>query len=91
FEQPYMTDESPDASLLDLESADVRASYELYRSEIELTRKAVSLRGLDEIWEKDGEPQGNLRAMYAHLIEEYARHSGHADLIRECIDGKTGT
>jgi Protein of unknown function (DUF664) len=27
---------------------------------------------------------------YLHLIEEYARHNGHADLIRELIDGVTG-
>jgi len=91
FEPPYMTEESPDASIFDIESADARADYELYRTEIELTRKAVSLRGLEEIWEKDGQPSGNLRAMYVHLIEEYARHSGHADLIRERIDGKVGT
>jgi hypothetical protein len=25
-----------------------------------------------------------------HMIEEYARHCGHADLLRECIDGRTG-
>jgi len=25
-----------------------------------------------------------------HLIEEYARHAGHADLLRECIDGRVG-
>jgi uncharacterized damage-inducible protein DinB len=32
----------------------------------------------------------NLRWIYVHMIEEYARHNGHADLIRECIDGSTG-
>lgn len=31
-----------------------------------------------------------LRVVLAHLIEEYARHCGHADLLRECIDGRTG-
>ena len=25
-----------------------------------------------------------------HMVEEYARHCGHADLLRECIDGRTG-
>ncbi|MFI9588441.1 DUF664 domain-containing protein, partial [Streptomyces sp. NPDC052236] len=33
----------------------------------------------------------SLRWIYVHLIEEYARHNGHADLIRERIDGTTGT
>jgi uncharacterized damage-inducible protein DinB len=32
----------------------------------------------------------NLREVLVHLIEEYARHCGHADLLRECIDGETG-
>ena len=31
-----------------------------------------------------------LRDILVHMIEEYARHCGHADLLRECIDGRTG-
>jgi len=31
-----------------------------------------------------------LRDVLVHLIEEYARHCGHADLLRECIDGRVG-
>ncbi len=32
----------------------------------------------------------DLRWIYLHLIEEYARHNGHADLLRERIDGAVG-
>jgi len=32
----------------------------------------------------------SLRWIMVHMIEEYARHNGHADLLRECIDGATG-
>ena len=32
----------------------------------------------------------DLRWVYVHMIEEYARHNGHADLLRERIDGATG-
>jgi len=32
----------------------------------------------------------SLRWVLAHMIEEYARHNGHADLLRERIDGATG-
>ena len=32
----------------------------------------------------------SLRWVFVHMIEEYARHNGHADLLRECIDGVTG-
>ena len=31
-----------------------------------------------------------VRDVLVHLVEEYARHVGHADLLRECIDGRTG-
>ncbi len=39
------------------------------------------------------EPQNgplSLREILVHVIEEYARHNGHADLLRECIDGRVG-
>ncbi len=32
----------------------------------------------------------SLRWMVCHMIEEYARHNGHADLLRESVDGLTG-
>jgi hypothetical protein len=32
----------------------------------------------------------SVRWVYLHMIEEYARHNGHADLLRERIDGATG-
>ena len=32
----------------------------------------------------------SLRWIYLHMIEEYARHNGHADLIRELLDGAVG-
>jgi uncharacterized damage-inducible protein DinB len=38
---------------------------------------------------RDGE-QVSVRDMVVHMVEEYARHCGHADLLRECIDGRTG-
>ena len=31
-----------------------------------------------------------VRAILVHMVEEYARHLGHAELLRECIDGRTG-
>jgi uncharacterized damage-inducible protein DinB len=39
-------------------------------------------------WDDDSRP--TLRWILVHMIEEYARHNGHADLIREQIDGRTG-
>jgi hypothetical protein len=37
-----------------------------------------------------GQGRVSLRWVLVHMIEEYARHNGHADLIRESIDGQTG-
>ena len=37
-----------------------------------------------------GEDEVSIRDVLVHVIEEYARHAGHADLLRECIDGRTG-
>ena len=34
--------------------------------------------------------EASVRDILIHMIEEYARHCGHADLLRECIDGRTG-
>ncbi len=39
-------------------------------------------------WDGQGHP--SLRWVIVHMIEEYARHNGHADLIRQSIDGQTG-
>jgi uncharacterized damage-inducible protein DinB len=48
--------------------------------------------GLDQLAKKtwpDGQAP-SLRWIVVHMIEEYARHNGHADLLREAIDGETG-
>ena len=52
------------------------------------TAAAPSLDNLSALPNQDGE-HWNLRWILIHMIEEYARHCGHADLIREAIDGDT--
>ena len=47
----------------------------------------------DTDWDRligEGDDQYEVRDIMVHLVEEYARHVGHADLLRECIDGRTG-
>jgi uncharacterized damage-inducible protein DinB len=51
------------------------------------------LDGLTDLGAAVLTPQGeetSVRDVLIHMIEEYARHCGHADLLRECIDGRTG-
>jgi len=53
--------------------------------------EALSVGDLDQ-QVRDSRPgdSPNLRWVIGHMIEEYARHNGHADLLRESVDGKTG-
>jgi uncharacterized damage-inducible protein DinB len=58
----------------------------------ELVDEALPDGGLGQLARRigrDGE-QPSLRWIVCHMIEEYARHNGHADLIRESVDGETG-
>jgi uncharacterized damage-inducible protein DinB len=50
--------------------------------------EAAALAEAHPAW--GGQGRVSLRWVLAHMIEEYARHNGHADLIRESIDGETG-
>ena len=45
--------------------------------------------GLDDTGVRDGRPC-SLCWVYVHMIEEYSRHNGHADLLRELVDGTVG-
>jgi len=50
------------------------------------------LAGLDDLGATLGHHDEDIevRDVLVHMVEEYARHVGHADLLRECIDGRTG-
>ena len=57
----------------------MRAALEGDRAALDATHPA---------WGGQGHP--SLRWVLVHMIEEYARHNGHADLLREAVDGATG-
>jgi hypothetical protein len=59
-----------------------------YREQVEESRKLVAAADLDAPCAM--QPDRNLRWVLLHHIEEVARHAGHADIIRETIDGSTG-
>ncbi|MGI8492656.1 MAG: DUF664 domain-containing protein [Acidimicrobiales bacterium] len=86
----------PDAVGLDfdaLEDADAAADLATFESECEAARRAVAGIELDTVVPSRGdhpERERDVRWIYIHMIEEYARHNGHADLLREAIDGATG-
>lgn len=70
-------------------------AYAVWQAEIARARELAAARSLDDLSAgprrdaSTGE-RFSLRWIYTHMIEEYARHNGHADLIREAIDGVTG-
>ena len=73
------------------ETAPARAAadYARFTEEWRLADAAAANAPLDATFTHDGETM-SLRLIYLHMIEEYARHLGHADLIRERVDGTTG-
>ena len=69
----------------------------LWASRVDASRQVVAAAleagdsALDDThsaWDGQGRP--SLRWVLVHMIEEYARHNGHADLLRESVDGETG-
>jgi hypothetical protein len=71
------------------DAARAATDYARFTEEIKLADAAAAHAPLDATFTHNGETM-SLRLIYLHMIEEYARHLGHADLIRERIDGVTG-
>jgi len=87
----YWTEESPDADFDEVDTAEPATDFALFAAEVERARRVADGRGLDETFRHPHTHRElSLRWVYCHLIEEYARHNGHADLLRERIDGTTG-
>ena len=87
----FYSDADPDGDLQGGTSDEAPAYFVALAAEVAAARAAVVGRSLDEEFTdvRDGSVR-NLRWIYVHMIEEYARHNGHADLLRERIDGATG-
>jgi hypothetical protein len=87
----YCSDERPEADFEDVNPADADKDIATFRQEVGLSRAAVAGHSLDETYVQEwSQADVSLRWIYVHMIEEYARHNGHADLLRERIDGVTG-
>jgi Protein of unknown function (DUF664) len=89
-EQPFCSDDDPEADFEDLDPRRADQDLAVYQASAERSRAAVIGRSLDELIPVSATPT-SLRWVYQRMIEEYARHNGHADLLRERIDGVTGT
>ena len=90
--RPYSTAEEPDRDF-DGATGDrqtVAEAFADWRRAIEVSRRVAAAHKLDDTFENKHGKRISLRWVMVHLIEEYARHNGHADLLRETIDGVTG-
>ncbi|HEU5331546.1 MAG TPA: DinB family protein [Actinocrinis sp.] len=68
----------------------VAQAWEAWRAEVEFAERfVVDAPGLDVTGTHDSRPM-ELREVLVRMIEEYARHNGHADFLRERIDGRVG-
>ncbi len=87
----YRTDADPDldfnGALPDDET--VADAWRSWREEVDHAREVYAGLDLDAVVQVHGDDV-EARDIVVHLVEEYARHLGHADLLRECLDGRTG-
>jgi uncharacterized damage-inducible protein DinB len=87
----YYTEAQPDGDFENVADADAEHDYAAFLAECDAADGVAAGHSLDETFVH---PRLNanmdLRWIYLHMIEEYARHNGHADLIRERIDGVVG-
>jgi uncharacterized damage-inducible protein DinB len=90
----HWSEASPDGDFDDLDPAAAEADFATFADEVETARKVLASHDYDDTFElqrSNGTSETvDIRALVLHMIEEYARHNGHADLLREVIDGSTG-
>jgi hypothetical protein len=89
--EPINTEHDPDADFNDLAPAGASEALELFARQCAHSRVvSAGAESLDALSTSPEREARDLRWILVHMIEEYARHNGHADLLRECIDGVVG-
>lgn len=90
-EMPTMYDESQgrDADFEQLDASAAQQDYERYVEEVRLAKEALADASYDDVIDGGQNGPMSVRAVVLHMVEEYAQHNGHADLIRERVDGAT--
>jgi hypothetical protein len=84
----YCTEENEDADFEAVTATGSATDLETFRQHCARTRQIMASHQLDDTFGTTN--SYTLRWFYQYLIKEYARHLGHADLLRERIDGTTG-
>jgi hypothetical protein len=89
------TPDDPDPDFRIESSETTQEIIDLYKRECDISREIVANASLDDVAPETQPDSGgrtgfSLRWILTHMIEETARHNGHADIFREMIDGSTG-
>jgi len=88
----YSSEADPDGEFDHVDLADAEADFARFREELVLADAATAGRSLDDtFFHAYRKTVMSVRWVFSHMIEEYARHNGHADLLRERIEGQTGS
>jgi uncharacterized damage-inducible protein DinB len=89
----FSTPAAPDGAF-DVAGGDTQtlaAAFEAWQAEIAFADRFIGTTAdLDVCGDEPGEEPVSLRWVLNHMVEEYARHNGHADLLRQQIDGAVG-
>ncbi|MFC9843574.1 DinB family protein [Streptomyces sp. NPDC060223] len=88
----YRTDADPDGDFNRAvgDPEVVAEAWDTWRSEVAFAERFVAGAPNLDISGMNGDEPIELRSVLVHMIEEYARHNGHADFLRERIDGRVG-
>jgi hypothetical protein len=82
---------APDGEVNPLDPTPVEEVLQRFLDTCDTSRRIASEHSLDDVvYSETFEVDVNFRFIAVHMIEEYARHCGHADLLREAIDGAVG-
>lgn len=84
----YCTDEDPEGDFESASPATVPDDFRIWEEHRARSREIMARYRLDDTF--GGQRPRSLRWVYLYLIKEYSRHLGHADLLRERVDGATG-
>jgi hypothetical protein len=88
---PPIYNDQEDADFHPPSEATLTDALAAYWDEVGVANRNLAAASVDDLTRGDPDPgQHTLRRTIVHMIEEYARHCGHADLLRQAIDGVTG-
>ena len=86
----YGSEEKPDSDFEDAAAADVGEAFTQWGEECQRADGILAGLALDSVGHQETGRPVSTRWVLVHMVEEYSRHNGHADLLRERIDGAVG-